>query len=366
MNIEDVLRKMIIMYEQSIKKGDKENGQTKKQSLIRSQILIQHLHRYIKEKLIEEGFDKNCIKDELQLMGKLKQKKQDICILPKLEDNQPVQKQPEPINWGELKNENIDDEFGREFTEKIISINVRSQLSSVRKNKDTLFERAFAEPLNLHLRCPKMCLGEVFLIPVYEYDDEAMKENKIKIKKPTTPMKKLDEKILEMSQIRSQINEIDNQIEEVKALNGGKTPNKDNYKDPIKRKLREKFKELRNKKNTLENELKNLKPDDINLGLTIRSTIQRYINFFSAINNRTNIYADFHKYEKCVLLIVDFSLKDEEGNPKPKLYSSTEELKADGLVNKDFDTELAELSFETFIDELLKEYDKRFPNVKIK
>lgn len=34
-----------------------------------------------------------------------------------------------------------------------------------------MYERTFAESLNLHLRCPSMVLGEFYMIPVYSYDD---------------------------------------------------------------------------------------------------------------------------------------------------------------------------------------------------
>ena len=44
-------------------------------------------------------------------------------------------------------------------------------MSSLAKNADTLFERIFAKSLNLHMRYPNIVLGEVYLIPVYEYDD---------------------------------------------------------------------------------------------------------------------------------------------------------------------------------------------------
>jgi len=57
------------------------------------------------------------------------------------------------------------DYYGKDYTEKIISINVRSQFSSLAKNFDTLYERTIAEAQNLHVRCSKMCLGEVYMMP---------------------------------------------------------------------------------------------------------------------------------------------------------------------------------------------------------
>jgi hypothetical protein len=59
-------------------------------------------------------------------------------------------------------------------------------MSSLAKNTDTILERTFAEALNLHMRYPKIVLGEVFLIPLFEYDDELMKDNKVGFKRSKT------------------------------------------------------------------------------------------------------------------------------------------------------------------------------------
>jgi hypothetical protein len=76
-------------------------------------------------------------------------------------------------------------ETGAPELEKVLTVNIRSQLSSLGKNIDTLYERTFAEALNLHLSYPKQCLGEVYLIPTHEYDDKAMVQNKIVFKSPS-------------------------------------------------------------------------------------------------------------------------------------------------------------------------------------
>lgn len=168
------------------------DGQAAKEALIRSQGLINHLHEFIKSELIRNDVNPKKIfppikatKPELKISGLLKQKDQDICVLP---DNIPAR--PQKIDWGPLAHENITDQFGKELTEQILVINIRSQMSSLAKNADTLFERTFAEALNLHLAYPKMCLGEVYLIPVYEYDDSAMKSNQVKFKKNKTNVAK--------------------------------------------------------------------------------------------------------------------------------------------------------------------------------
>lgn len=109
---------------------------------------------------------------ELKLSGFLKKKDQDICVMPN--GFVPVE---EIMTDGLLAGEQ--DEFGLALTQNIISINVRSQLSSLGNNIDTLYERTFAEALNLHMRCPSMCLGEVYMIPVYEYDKHKAQRKEI-------------------------------------------------------------------------------------------------------------------------------------------------------------------------------------------
>lgn len=110
---------------------------------------------------------------ELQLAGYLKTKTQDISIVP---NN--VHIAPQVFNLNSMLN-GYNDIYGDAPTESILSVNVRSQLSSIGKNFDTLYERTFAESLNLHLRCPNMVLGEVYMIPTEEYDDDASKQGNI-------------------------------------------------------------------------------------------------------------------------------------------------------------------------------------------
>ncbi len=177
MQINESLYQMKTEFEAAIIK----NGASAQTSLIRSQKLINILHNQVKHEFIKLGVN-GCLiyphlhecKPEVKISGLLKAKNQDICIIPSL-----IPKDKFIIKGSKtelIDNVNI---------EKVISINVRSQLSSLAKNIDTLYERTFAEALNLHLKHPKQCLGEVYLIPVYEYDSEAMKQNKVRFKKVT-------------------------------------------------------------------------------------------------------------------------------------------------------------------------------------
>lgn len=144
-----------------------ENGNKAKEALIRSQRIIKLVHEYVKRSFVEIGVPETKIfpplgnpSPETKLKGFLKSKNQDVTIIPN-EDQLALTNTTSPEN------------------EKIISVNIRSQLSSLRKNIDTLYERTFAEALNLHLNYPRQCLGEVYLIPTHEYDYKAMLRNEV-------------------------------------------------------------------------------------------------------------------------------------------------------------------------------------------
>lgn len=146
------------------------NGNKAKEALIRSQRIINYIHEFIKKEFVRCGVPTSMIyppigksSPEIKIMGFLKAKNQDVTIIPLLE----LIDKTETINKG---------------VEEILTVNIRSQLSSLSKNIDTLYERTFAEALNLHLNYPRQCLGEVYLIPTHEYDDKAMIHNKIAFK----------------------------------------------------------------------------------------------------------------------------------------------------------------------------------------
>lgn len=148
------------------------SGATGKNSLIASQQLINILHEVVKSSLVNEGVNQILIhppisqsNGEKTLAGFLKFKKQDICVFP----NNKIPR-TENVDFNGLYNTGTTEPYGELFSEHVLSINVRSQLSSLSNNIDTMFERTYAEPLNLHRRLPKMVLGEVYLISVRELD----------------------------------------------------------------------------------------------------------------------------------------------------------------------------------------------------
>lgn len=254
------------MIEESIING----GAKGKESMIRSSALINLIHDAVKKELIDQGVHPDNIfppfgasKPEIKMAGFLKQKDQDVCVLPAN-----IEKHPIIIDWGPLKFENKEDPYGFEFSTNSLVINVRSQMSSLAKNSDTLFERTFAEAQNLHMRYNYIVLGEVYLIPTHEYDDVLVKQNRVGFK-------------------------------------GNQT------------------------------------------------NIEKYISFFNSINNRP-LNGDSYEYERCTLLVVDFSKN------QPKLYHNSDELKRDGLISESFEIEYASLSFDSFAEDLLKIYASRY------
>lgn len=162
------------------------NGLEAKTSLIRSQKLIYELHEFAKEEFEYYGVDPSLIfpplqkgKPEIKLTGKFKQKDQDVSIVPKT-----IIDEEGPITWGLVgASGNRISPYGSYKEERILALNVRSQMSSVDKNIDTLFERMLAEPLNLHLQYPRLVIGELYMIPVFEYKDSSMKDNIVEFKK---------------------------------------------------------------------------------------------------------------------------------------------------------------------------------------
>lgn len=172
------------------------------------------------------------------------------------------------IDWGPMAVQGKMDPYGYEFSTNTLVINIRSQMSSVAKNADTLFERTFAEALNLHMRYPEMVLGEVYLIPTHEYDTGEAKQNRVAFKR---------------------------------------------------------------------------KPTDI----------EKYIGFFSSINNRV-AGGEPYMYERCALLVIDFR------SDCPRLFRNNAELKAAGLISQDFQIEYSTLGFDNFAEDILRIYAQRY------
>ncbi|MBP7496339.1 MAG: hypothetical protein KA792_01570 [Bacteroidales bacterium] len=273
MKVSNNLQNAINEIKSSIEEAILKSGTIGKNNLIRTSKPIKLLHNIIKSELKNQNINPDLIKPsinksngELKLSGFFKKKSQDVCVIP---NN--IDPSEEILDFkGILYKQK--DKFGFKFTEKTLSINVRSQLSSTAKNFDTLYERTFAEALNLHLRCPKMVLGEFYMIIVREFNSDQTNKKKI----------------------------------EYKDIKG------------------------------------------------IKKHIEKYLLSFDALNQRISYEKDFFKYEKVCLLIVDFSKEI------PKIYNSDKELKKDGLLDNNSIATIKNLSFESFIKDLLIIYTDRF------
>ena len=205
------LQNAVNEIKKSIETAIKQSGTEGKNNLIRSQKPIKLLHEVAKAELIRKGVNPECLNPpldqsngELSLSGFFKKKDQDICVVPN-----DIEVKKETLNFqGILYGK--EDKYGFDFTEKTLSINVRSQLSSSAKNFDTLYERTFAEALNLHLRCPKMVLGEFYMIAVNEYDSNAANEKQIKYKNVKGVAKHIEKYLLSFSAVNERKTTADN------------------------------------------------------------------------------------------------------------------------------------------------------------
>jgi hypothetical protein len=173
------LAESLEIIKSSIEDVIRTGGATGKTSLITSQQIVNLLHETIKASLVNEGVNSANVRPsigranpEITLAGFLKFKKQDVCVFP---NN--LQPRQELLDFNGLFNTGITEQYGELFTEHIMAINVRTQLSSLGNNVDTMFERTYAEPLNLHRRVPKMVLGEMYLISVKELNSAQIANN---------------------------------------------------------------------------------------------------------------------------------------------------------------------------------------------
>lgn len=251
-----------------------DNGQRAKEALIRSQNLILKIHEVVKVSLYDE-LSKHRIhfsihpplgqkSPEVTFHGFIKSKKQDIVVL--FDDTSSVQ--GGIISEGPLTG--TYDALGKPKSELSIVIGVRSQLSSVAKNFDTLMERTFAETLNLRLRLPSLVMGEVYLLPVVEYDDVAMGQSRVAWKSTPVP-------------------------------------------------------------------------------------VERFIKTFIAISGRTaqSLKEELYKYERTALILVDFR------ESSPKIFLTTEQLKKEAYVSKDFTEHFELLSPSGFAEDIVRVHHER-------
>ena len=177
------IEQAVLNFKKLIEDAILRGGNKAKTAMIRSFLPILNIHEAVKTQLIQNGINPELIHPplhkrtlELKLTGFLKQKNQDVCVSPTS-----PKPNKEVLQTGLLQN--IVDNYGEEFTKRTLTINIRSQISSIQKNFDTLYERTVSEAQNLHERCPEMVLGEVYMIAIPEYNDKEFGNNKIAFKK---------------------------------------------------------------------------------------------------------------------------------------------------------------------------------------
>ena len=214
--LHEALTRFKIEYEDAVRTATfrgktYENGERARMALIRSSRLILKVHEVGKISIcgqIEKNGRNYVVhpplgqrNPELKVTGFIKTKKQDLTYIfdgDRLEE--------EVIKVGALKDQF--DPVGHETSERSIVVGVRSQLSSIAKNIDTLMERSFAETLNLRLRLPELVMGEIYLIPTHEYLSEPMKANSVRFNADATDIEKFV-KIFNMISDRTDTEEIE-------------------------------------------------------------------------------------------------------------------------------------------------------------
>lgn len=243
-------------------------GTAGKTAAIRSGKPIQAIHKAVKLALEHKSVDASrfsptiaSTKGELTLTGFIKKKRQDVCV-------KPLGLTPSKRDRLSSLLSGTEDSFGKAYTERTIAINVRSQFSSLAKNFDTLFERTVAEAHNLHLNCPSMVLGEVYMIAAPEYDVEA-----------------IDRHVFQPCNLKF---------------------------------------------------------------------IDKYVEAFAAINNRKSVEDPDYLYERVCLLVVDF--REEV----PVVHQSTDALRKAGLLSPNSVAQYEGLEWDTFAEDILAIYRKRF------
>jgi hypothetical protein len=191
------LQRAVNEIKKAIEEAIKTAGTNGKNNLIRSQKPIKLLHEVVKSELIRNNVNQSLLSPklsesngELGLAGFFKKKNQDVSVV-----SNSLVKEEELLNFQGILY-GTKDSYGLNYTEQTLTINVRSQLSSSAKNFDTLYERTFAEALNLHLRCPKMVLGEFYMISVNEICSTSANNKTILYKKPKNVSKHIEKYLL--------------------------------------------------------------------------------------------------------------------------------------------------------------------------
>jgi len=185
---QNVLQVACDNFKYSLKQAIRIAGEKGKKSIINSSKPINLFHEVVKSELIKNGVRADLIfppqyisSGETTYFGFIKHKRQDISVVPiSFKGNEKSETILSGMTAGKT------DPLGKDYTENSLVINVRSQMSSIGKNNDTIVERAFAETLNLHMRCSNMVLGEFFILPITGLNMDKAEKNDFEFKKIIT------------------------------------------------------------------------------------------------------------------------------------------------------------------------------------
>ena len=196
MNTYENLEKAAIEIKNRAKKAITTEGYTGFMSSKKGSKLILPMHEAIKEDFVKLGIMEEQIypklgehKGEMLVYGNQLSRRMDISIIPKY-----INLKEEIMDITDNKNKRKIDKYGKTVTENTLFVDIKSQFCSVGKNRKTLLTNFMGINADIKQRCPKAIIGNLTILPIYEFDTEAMKENKMKfLDKPINVEKALIE-----------------------------------------------------------------------------------------------------------------------------------------------------------------------------
>lgn len=169
-------------------------------SLIKGSKLINLFHEAIKLDLEQHNINTFCIhpkigytKPEIKLTGAIFTKRQDICILPLN-----IEKKTGYFDIFTHQKDDIDI-YGKDCMNNSLTINIKSQLSSLPNNFSTLFSGFVGETINLKKISPNIITSNFLIIPLYALDIKSIKQNQINFISKQTNIEKYIKTALRIS-----------------------------------------------------------------------------------------------------------------------------------------------------------------------
>lgn len=182
MNVYENLEKATIEIKNRAKEAIKTEGYKGFISTKRASDLILPIHEAIKKDFIRFNIMEEQIlpklgerTGEMKIFGSQCSKRMDISILPKY-----INFKEEILDITDNKNKRKIDKYGKHVTENSLFVDIKSQFCSIGKNQGTLRTNFIGLNADIKERCPKTIIGNLTVLPIYEFDTEAMKEHKMR------------------------------------------------------------------------------------------------------------------------------------------------------------------------------------------